>query len=94
MYEEGSQIRRSSKSVAAQIVEGYALRRYKNEYVHYLTRAYASNMETKAHLDLLFETSSLKDEVAYKKLEGDIVDLNRMLFAFIDSVEKGHRSQK
>ena len=28
MYEEGSQIRRSSKSVSSQIVEGHALRHY------------------------------------------------------------------
>ena len=62
MYEEGSQIRRSSKSVSSQIVEGYSLRNYKNEYIHYLSRAYASNRETKEHLDYLFETGSLKDE--------------------------------
>ena len=36
MMEEGSQIRRSSKSVSSNIVEGYALRRYKQEYIHYL----------------------------------------------------------
>ena len=38
MMEEGSQIRRSSKSVSSNIGEGYALRRYKQEYIHYLTR--------------------------------------------------------
>ena len=36
MYEEGSQIRRSAKSVSTNIVEGFALRKYKNEYIHYL----------------------------------------------------------
>lgn len=36
MYEEGSQIRRSAKSVPANIVEGYCLRRHKNEYLQYL----------------------------------------------------------
>ena len=35
LYEEGSQIRRSSKSVSAQIVEGFALRNYKNEYLQF-----------------------------------------------------------
>lgn len=33
MYEEGSQIRRSSKSVKSNIVEGYGRRNYKNEYI-------------------------------------------------------------
>lgn len=33
-FEEGSQIRRSAKSISSNIVEGYALRRYKNEFAH------------------------------------------------------------
>ncbi len=33
MYEEGSQIRRSSKSVRSNIVEGYGRRRYVMEYI-------------------------------------------------------------
>jgi len=32
MYEEGSQIRRSSKSVRTNIVEGYGRRNYKLDY--------------------------------------------------------------
>lgn len=38
-FEEGSQIRRSSKSIPSNIVEGFALRRYKNEFLHYLFRS-------------------------------------------------------
>jgi four helix bundle protein len=58
MYEEGSQARRSSKSVSSQIVEGHALRQYKAEYLHYLGRAYGSAEETIEHLDYLLETGS------------------------------------
>lgn len=94
MYEEGSQIRRSSKSVSAQIVEGFCLRQYKNEYVHYLFRAYASSRETKEHLDLLFETGSLKDKKQYQNLSSEIEDLNRMLYSFIESVQLNHKSSK
>ena len=36
MYEEGSQIRRSSKSIRSNIVEGYGRRRYKQEFIKYL----------------------------------------------------------
>ncbi|MBI5473501.1 MAG: four helix bundle protein [Ignavibacteriae bacterium] len=57
MYEEGGQIRRSSKSVSAQLVEGYALRKYKNEFLHYLWRAYGSSEETAEHLLYLFENA-------------------------------------
>ncbi|HRF20465.1 MAG TPA: four helix bundle protein, partial [Chitinophagaceae bacterium] len=46
MFEEGQQIRRSSKSVKSTIVEGYGRRRYKNEYIKFLVYAHASNDET------------------------------------------------
>ncbi len=52
-YEEGSQIRRSSKSITANIVEGYCLRRHKNEYLQYLHRAFGSCEETVLHLNIL-----------------------------------------
>ena len=94
MYEEGSQIRRSSKSVAAQIVEGYSLRSYKNEYLHYLNRAYASCRETKEHLDLLFETKSLKDQMANEQLSQNILELIKMLYAFTNTATKSHQTFK
>ena len=50
MYEEGGQIRRSSKSVVSNIVEGYGRKYYKNEFVKFLTYALASCDETKEHL--------------------------------------------
>ena len=61
-FEEASQIRRSSKSVRSNIVEGYGRRIYKNEFIRFLTYSLASNDETKDHLEILFETQSLKDE--------------------------------
>jgi len=62
MYEEGSQIRRSSKSVKSTIVEGYGRRNYKSDYERYITISLASNDETLDHLENLFETGSLTDE--------------------------------
>ncbi len=35
MYETGSQIRRSIKSVKSNIVEGYGRRRYKLDFLHF-----------------------------------------------------------
>ena len=37
MYEEASQIRRSVKSIRSNIVEGYGRRRYKLEFIRFLT---------------------------------------------------------
>ena len=62
MHEEGAQIRRSSKSVVANFVEGYGRRHYKGEYIKFLTCALASCDETKAHLELLHETNSLQPD--------------------------------
>ena len=49
-FEEASQIRRSIKSVKSCIVEGYGRRRYKQEFVRFLTYALASCDETADHL--------------------------------------------
>ncbi|MFZ0282814.1 MAG: four helix bundle protein, partial [Bacteroidales bacterium] len=42
LYEQGSQIRRSSKSIKDQIAEGYGRRRYKAEFIKYLIYAQSS----------------------------------------------------
>jgi four helix bundle protein len=94
MFEEGGQIRRSSKSVPSNIMEGYALRRYKQEYIHYLSRSLASSVETLEHLDLLQETGSLADQEIYKELYKGYTDLNGMLYSFIKSVEELHDPKK
>ena len=90
LYEEGSQIRRSSKSVPANIVEGYALRRHKNEYLQYLHRALGSCDETMLHLTILFETGSLTSKEAYDDLHTQYDLLGKMLFRFIESVNASH----
>ena len=92
MFEEGSQKRRSSKSVSSNIVEGYALRTYKAEYIHYLFRAYGSSVETVEHLEYLFDTGSLRDETVFEQFISDYGELNSMLFRFIGSVEKVHKT--
>jgi len=52
-YEEGSQLRKSSKSIVSNIVEGYGRKRYKKELLKFLTYALASNDETKLHLSFI-----------------------------------------
>jgi len=86
MYEEGSQIRRSSKSVRSNIVEGYGRRNYVMDYVKHLTYAQASNDETVDHLETLFETESLKDEELYKQLLAKLEQLGKMLNKFTQSI--------
>jgi four helix bundle protein len=94
MYEEGSQIRRSSKSIRSNIVEGYGRRRYKNEFIKFIVYAIASTDETIDHLETLFETESLQDEALFKSLLGKSNLLGKKLIKFLDSVEKQHLSKK
>lgn len=94
MYEEGSQIRRASKSVRSNIVEGYGRRRYKQEFIKFLVYAHSSCDETVDHLETVFETGSLADEKVFRDLSARLDTLGRKISKFIDSVEAGHRSEK
>jgi four helix bundle protein len=94
MYEEGSQIRRSAKSVAANIVEGYGRRRYKQEFIRFLVFAHASCDETIEHLEMLFETGSLTNEIVYRDLSAQLDLLGRKINVFIESVERLHRTRR
>ena len=66
MYEEGSQIRKSSKNVKSCIVEGYGSKIYKAEYLRFLVYSMASNDETKDHLENLYNTKSFQDHATYR----------------------------
>ena len=88
MYEEGSQIRRSSKSVGANIVEGFGRKKYRGEYVRFLTYSLASCDETKYHLDILHETSSFKGD-GYQYFKENYDELGRKIYNFRQSVIDG-----
>jgi four helix bundle protein len=94
MFEEASQIRRSAKSISANIVEGYGRRRYKQEFIRFLVFARASCDETIDHLELLFETGSLTNEDIYRDLSAQLDLLGRKLNVFINSVERLHRTDR
>ena len=89
-YEEGSQIRRSSKSVKSNIVEGYGRRRYKNEYIRFMICAQASNDETLDHLNTLYKTGSLRNSTEYDALRNDIIKLGKGINRFIQALEIRH----
>jgi len=92
IFEEGSQIRRSSKSIRSNIVEGYGRRSYRNDYLRFLTIALASCDETTDHLETLYETGSLKDEPLFQDIAARLQTLGKKLNLFIQSVEKNHQT--
>jgi len=68
LYEQGSQVRRSSKSIKDNIAEGYGRRRYKDEFIRFLVFSHALCDEACSQLmtinELYFENEGLKELLA------------------------------
>jgi four helix bundle protein len=88
LYEEGSQVRRASKSVTSMIVEGYGRQRYKADFIKYLVYSITECDETIVHLDFLFETKSWKDEKNYRILRHDYDTLSKRINSYTQWVEE------
>jgi len=92
MFETGSQIRRSSKAVRTNIVEGYGRRKYKQDFIRFLIYSLSSNDETTDHLETLYETKSLQNEMLYNSLHNKIEFLGKKLNNFLQAVEVKHNT--
>lgn len=93
MFEEASQIRRSSKSITSNIVEGFGRRKYKQEFIKFLIYSLASCDETADHLETLYATKSLKDKTKYEYFSEEYDHLGKMINNFIKSVDIGHKTE-
>jgi four helix bundle protein len=85
MYEQGSQVRRSSKGIKDTIAEGFGRRRYKAEFVRYLIFAHASCDEAISQIQMISDLY-YHDKPLTKLLE-DYDKLGRMINKFIQYVE-------
>ena len=92
LFETGSQIRRSIKSVKANIVEEYGRKYYKHDFIRFLVIAMTSNDETIDHLKTLYLTKSLTDKEKYEQYLRRLEELGRKINRFISAVKKEHRS--
>ena len=86
MYEEGSQIRRSSKGVTSCIVEGYGRKKYKADFIKFLIYAHASCDETILHLNFIKDTHQLNEKGIQSFLD-DYDKLGSKINKFIQYVE-------
>ncbi len=88
-FEVGGQIRRSSQGIKDAIVEGYGRRRYKADFIKFLTYGQASLLEATSQAEFL-------DRVFSNNGWGDIVieldNLGSKIFAFIRYVENNWRT--
>ena len=86
MYEQGSQVRRSTKSIKDNIVEGYGRKRYKQEFIRFLVFAHASCDEAISQLTMIdeihFESKGLNEFIS------DYEILGRKIYKFMEYVEK------
>lgn len=87
IYEEASQIRRSSKAVTSLIVEGYGRKRYKADFIKYLIYSHAECDETIVHLEFLYETKSIKDKEKFDQMVTNYSLLSKKINKFIQWVE-------
>ena len=89
LYEQGSQVRRSSKSIKNNIVEGFRRRRYKADFIKYLIYSHASCDECLNQVDTI---SKIYKDLAWYNLITEYESLGKRINKFIQYVENNWRS--
>lgn len=92
LYEQGSQVRRSTKTIKDTIAEGYGRRRYKADFIKFLVYAQSSCDETLSQLNMIsdihFKKELLTDLIEKYKI------LGKKINKFIEYVEKNWNNNK
>ena len=85
-YSLTDQLRRSSRSIGAQVAEAWAKRRYRRHFISKLTDADAELQETKHWLDIAVSSGCLlADEAA--QLDSELSEIGRMLNGMIQKAQ-------
>ena len=78
IYEQGSQIRRSSKGIKDAIAEGYGRRRYKADFIRFLVYAHALCDEAISQLNMIsdihYQENPLTDLIGKYNLLGSKIN--------------------
>jgi len=84
MYSLTDQIRKSSRSAAINIREGYAKRRYEQVFIRHLNDSLGSSEETRGWLDFSLDYKYItKNE--HDKLDSGYDEVNAMLYTLMNS---------
>ena len=86
LFGQGSQIRRSSKSIRDAISEGYGRRRCKADNVKFLVYAQSSCDECVGQIDMIQEL--YPDLKEFEDLQECYVQLGKMINRFVQAIEK------
>jgi four helix bundle protein len=83
-YSLTDQIRRSSRSVAINIREGFAKRKYENVFIRHLNDSLGSSEETRGWLDFAISCRYINQR-SHKSLDGRYDEINAMLFSLMNN---------
>jgi four helix bundle protein len=83
-YSLTDQIRRSSRSVAINIREGFAKRRYENVFIRHLNDSIGSSEETRGWLDFSERCRYINNDI-HDRLDRLYDEVNAMLYRLMNS---------
>jgi four helix bundle protein len=86
MYSLTDQVRRSSRSVGAQISEAWAKRRYKKHFISKLTDADGEQQETQHWIETAEDCGYLSPEQT-QKLNSGLSEIGRMINSMINKAD-------
>jgi len=86
-YSLTDQIRKSSRSVTAQIPEAWAKRKYIRSFVYKLTDSLGEEMETEGWLDYSRDCKYI-DNKTHEELMAEYDEVRKMLISMINNPEK------
>jgi four helix bundle protein len=75
MFSLTNQIRRSSRSVGAQIAEAWAKRKYKKHFISKLTDADGEQLETQHWIETALDSSYIPNDFAISLLQQYVLDV-------------------
>ena len=81
-YSLTDQMRRSSRSVAINIREGFAKKRYENVFIRHLNDSIGSSEETRGWLDFSVRCLYINKET-HQRLDKSYDEVNAMLYSFM-----------
>ena len=83
-YSLTDQIRRSSRSVAINIREGFAKRRYENVFIRHLNDSIGSSEETRGWLDFSVNCRYI-DQKTHDRMDKSYDEVNAMLYRLMNN---------
>jgi len=81
-YELAAQMRRCSKSIPANIAEGYTRRRFEKEFKHHLNIAMGEANEMVVHLEICRSLAYIDEAICRELIEGYTI-VGKQLFRLI-----------